>query len=90
MLFSSNIIFTKALSIKKLQYYCALVFTGSSCSLPEVAESRPGRKLWVALGEKSNLGIEPLWFSVSIPSTNLREDGEAVRVHFTQDNKITQ
>lgn len=86
MLFSSNIIFTKALSIKKLQYYCALVFTGSSCSLPEVAESGPGRKLWVALGEKSNLGIEPLWFSVS----NLREDGEAVRVHFTQDNKITQ
>lgn len=86
MLFSSNIIFTKALSIKKLQYYCALVF----CSLPEVAESGPGRKLWVALGEKSNLGIEPLWFSVSIPSTNLREDGKVVRVHFTQDNKITQ
>lgn len=55
-----------------------------------MAESGPGRKLWVALGEKSNLGIEPLWFSVSIPSTNLREDGEVVRVHFTQDNKITQ
>ena len=39
--------------------------------LLEVAESGLGRKLWVALGEKSNLWPEPLWFSASIPSTNL-------------------
>ena len=42
--------------------------------LLEVAESGLGRKVWVALGEKSNLWPELLWFSASIPSTNLSAD----------------